>query len=234
MSARSAELAKYAANGFLATKLSFVNEIANIAQAVGADASAVLGSMALDPRIGRHYLRPGLGWGGSCFPKDTRAFQAIAAGSGYDFVVLRAAIEQNARQLSRFANAIEQALPCGGSVGLLGLAFKAGTSDTRESPAIALARRLISGGLNAVAYDPAVRELPDEPRLPVRRSVVEACQGADAVVIATEWPEFAEIDLVALRRVTRGDLLFDGRSLISPMKAASAGFRYRGVAGSGD
>lgn len=234
MSARSAELAKYAANGFLATKLSFVNEIANIAQAVGADASAVLGSMALDPRIGPHYLRPGLGWGGSCFPKDTRAFQAIAAGSGYDFVVLRAAIEQNARQLSRFASAIEQAVPSGGSVGLLGLAFKAGTSDTRESPAIALATRLISCGLNVVAYDPAVRELPAELRLPVRRSVVEACRGADAVVIATEWPEFAEIDLVALRPVTRGDLLFDGRSVISPMKATLAGFRYRGVAGSGD
>jgi len=234
MSARSAELAKYAANGFLATKLSFVNEIANIAQAVGADASAVLGSMALDPRIGSHYLRPGLGWGGSCFPKDTRAFQSIADGSGYDFVVLRAAIEQNARQLSRFATAIELAVPEGGRVGLLGLAFKAGTSDTRESPAIALATRLVSSGLNVVAYDPAVHQLPDELNVAVRDSVVGACRGADAVIIATEWPEFADIDLTALRPVTRGDLLFDGRSLISPMKATAAGFRYRGVAGTGD
>jgi UDPglucose 6-dehydrogenase len=234
MSARSAELAKYAANGFLATKLSFVNEIANIAQAVGADASAVLECMALDPRIGRHYLRPGLGWGGSCFPKDTRAFQAIADGSGYDFVVLRAAIEQNARQLSRFAIAIEQALPTGAAVALLGLAFKAGTADTRESPALALGRRLLAYGLTAAAFDPAVRELPEEPRIDVRCSIVEACRDADAVVIATEWPEFAEMDLAALRKVTRGDLLFDGRGLISPAKATRAGFRYRGVAGAGD
>jgi len=234
MSARSAELAKYAANGFLATKLSFVNEIANIAHAVGADASAVLGSMALDPRIGRHFLRPGLGWGGSCFPKDTRAFQVIAEGAGYDFVVLRAAIEQNARQLARFAKAIERAVPSRSTVGLLGLAFKAGTSDTRESPAIALARRLIRGGLNVVAYDPGVQQFPDEPRLSVRAALVEACADADAVVIATEWPEFAEMDLTALRLVTRGDLLFDGRNLISPARAALAGFRYHGVAGLGD
>ena len=234
MSARSAELAKYAANGFLATKLSFVNEIANVAQAVGADATAVLDSMALDPRIGKHYLRPGLGWGGSCFPKDTRAFQAIADGSGYDFVVLRAAIEQNERQLARFADSITHALPHGGRVGLLGLAFKAGTSDTRESPAIALAKRLMFSGLDLVAYDPAVRELPDDLHLPVRSSALDACAGADAVVIATEWPEFAELDLVALRAATRGDLLFDGRNLVSPMRATLAGFRHRGVAGGGD
>jgi UDPglucose 6-dehydrogenase len=231
MSARSAELAKYAANGFLATKLSFVNEIANIAEAVGADPTAVLESMALDPRIGSHYLRPGLGWGGSCFPKDTKAFQAIANGEGYDFVVLRAAIEQNARQLSRFAEAIERALPHDARVGLLGLAFKAGTSDTRESPAIALARQLIRRRVNVRAYDPAVRELPTEPDISVHSNIVDACEGADAVVIATEWPEFAETDLTALRAVTRGDLMFDGRSVISPIAATRAGFSYHGVAG---
>jgi UDPglucose 6-dehydrogenase len=231
MSARSAELAKYAANGFLATKLSFVNEIANIAEAVGADATAVLESMALDPRIGSHYLRPGLGWGGSCFPKDTKAFQAIANGEGYDFVVLRAAIEQNARQLSRFAEAIERALPHDARVGLLGLAFKAGTSDTRESPAIALARLLLRHRVQVRAYDPAVRELASEPGISVLSNIVEACEGADAVIIATEWQEFAETDLTALRAVTRGDLMFDGRSLISPIAAARAGFSYHGVAG---
>lgn len=234
MSARSAELAKYAANGFLATKLSFVNEIANIADAVGADATAVLGSMALDPRIGHHYLRPGLGWGGSCFPKDTRAFQAIANGSGYDFLVLRAAIEQNARQLARFANAIQQAVPTGSNIGLLGLAFKAGTADTRESPAVALAKMLIDGGLTTLAFDPAVRDLPQEPRVHIRASIVEACAEADAVVIATEWPTFSDIDLVGLRKITRGDLLFDGRSVLSPAAVTRAGFRYRGVAGFGD
>jgi|SRR5687768_4085599 len=231
MSAASAELAKYAANGFLATKLSFANEIANLAQAVGADASAVLGSMGLDPRIGSQFLRPGLGWGGSCFPKDTRALQAIADGMGYDFLVLKAAIDQNTRQLRGFASAIERALPDGESVGLLGLAFKAGTADTRESPAIALARLLLRAGFRVRAYDPAVRELPGDLGITLRPSAVDACDGADAVVIATEWPEFARIDLGSLRRATRGDLLFDGRSVITPGAAAAAGFRYAGPAG---
>jgi nucleotide sugar dehydrogenase len=231
MNAVSAELSKYAANGFLATKLSFANEIANLAQAVGADASSVLGSMGLDPRIGSQFLRPGLGWGGSCFPKDTRGLQTIADGLGYDFLVIRAAIEQNTRQLHGFAAAIERALTPGSSVGLLGLAFKAGTADIRESPAIALARLLAQSGYEVSAYDPAVRELPGEPKIRVRSAIVEACQAADAVVIATEWPEFAEIDLRALRTLTRGDLLFDGRSLISPVRAAAAGFRYAGPAG---
>jgi UDPglucose 6-dehydrogenase len=234
MSARSAELAKYAANGFLATKLSFVNEIANLAQAVGADASAVLASMGSDPRIGPHYLRPGLGWGGSCFPKDTRALKVIADGVGYDFVVLRAAIEQNTRQLCRFAAAIEVALPSGSEIGLLGLAFKAGTPDTRESPALALARLLIKSGRHISAYDPAVRTVPAEENVSLRSTILEACKGADGVVIATEWPEFAEMDLAALRRVTRGDLLFDGRDLIPPSRAVAAGFRYQGLSGFGD
>lgn len=234
MSARSAELAKYAANGFLATRLSYANEIAHLAELVGADASAVLDSMRLDPRIGSSYLRPGLGWGGSCLPKDAVALRAIAEGEGYDFVVLAAAIEQNARHVRGFARTIARAVPKRGRVGLLGLAFKAGTPDTRESPAITLARRLIRGGICVSAYDPAVAELPAEPDVLVRSTVLEACEGADAVVIGTEWPEFAALDLVALRHVTRGDLLFDGRNLVSPMTATAAGFRYRGVAGTGD
>ncbi len=231
MSARSAELAKYAANGFLATKLSFVNEIANLAQSVDADASAVLESMGFDPRIGAQHLRPGLGWGGSCFPKDTRALQAIADGVGYDFVVLRAAIEQNTRQLCRFAEAIEKDVPRASTVALLGLAFKAGTPDTRESPALALVRRLTHGGLHVSAYDPAVDALPADLGVRLRATAVEACAGADAIVVATEWPEFAEMDLVALRRAARGDLLFDGREVISPAKATAAGFRYYGISG---
>src|SRR5258705_2494040 len=230
MSAASAELAKYAANGFLATKLSFANEIANLAQAVGADAAAVLGSMGLDPRIGWQFLRPGLGWGGSCFPKDTRALQAIADGMGYDFLVLKAAIDQNARQLRGFAAAIERVLPHGSQVGLLGLAFKAGTADTRESPAVALAGLLLQAGLSVNAYDPAVPVLPAEPRINVRSTPAGACEAADAVVIATKWPEFAAMDLRAIRRATRGDLLFDGRSLIAPSSTTAAGFPYAGSA----
>src|SRR5207247_919751 len=157
------------------------------------------------------FLRPGLGWGGSCFPKATRALKAIADGMGYDFLVLKAAIEQNARQLRGFAAAIERELPQGATVGLLGLAFKAGTADTRESPAIALARLLLRAGLAVNAYDPAVREVAGDLKIRVHSTAAEACDAADAVVIATEWPEFAAIDLGAVRRLTRGDLLFDGR-----------------------
>ena len=231
MSARSAELSKYAANGFLATKLSFVNEIANLAESVGADATSVLGSMGFDPRIGPQHLRPGLGWGGSCFPKDTRALQAIADGVGYDFVVLRAAIEQNAQQLRRFAGAIRETVQPGGRIGLLGLAFKAGTPDTRESPAVALARALAGHGFEVRAYDPAVRDLPDVAGVALSSSCDDACRDADAVVIATEWPEFAVMDLGALRAMMRGDLLFDGRSVISHDDATAAGFRYCGLSG---
>jgi nucleotide sugar dehydrogenase len=234
MSARSAELAKYAANGFLATKLSYVNEIANLAQAVGADASAVLGSMGFDPRIGPDHLRPGLGWGGACFPKDTRALNAMADGAGYDFVVLRAAIEQNGRQLNRFAALIEVALQKGSTIALLGLAFKAGTADTRESPAVALATRLLRVGFSINSYDPAVRELPGEPDLVVCATAREACAEADAIVLATEWPEFAQLDLAMLRQVTRGNLLFDGRNLITPRAALEAGFRYCGLGDAAD
>ena len=228
---RSAELAKYAANGFLATKLSFVNEIANLADVVGADAAAVLRTMALDPRIGAGHLRPGLGWGGSCFPKDTRALAALAAGEGYDFIVLRAAIEQNNRQLAQFAYLIERETHADATIGLLGLAFKAGTADTRESPALALARRLARTGRRVNAYDPAIRSTPYAAISRVDSDAFAACAEADVVVVATEWPEFAALDLCALRQVTRGDLLVDGRAVIDPARAAAAGFRYRGVSG---
>jgi UDPglucose 6-dehydrogenase len=228
---RSAELAKYAANGFLATKLSFVNEIANLADVVGADAESVLQAMALDPRIGAGHLRPGLGWGGSCFPKDTRALAALAAGEGYDFIVLRAAIEQNNRQLAQFAETIERETRPDATIGLLGLAFKAGTADTRESTALALARRLARTGRRVNAHDPAVRSAPDPAISRVDPDAIAACTDADAVVVATEWPEFAALDLCALRLVTRGDLLVDGRAIVDPARAAAAGFRYRGVGG---
>ncbi|HEX9269223.1 MAG TPA: UDP-glucose/GDP-mannose dehydrogenase family protein [Candidatus Limnocylindria bacterium] len=226
---RSAELAKYAANGFLATKLSFVNEVANLADVVGADAGAVLRSMALDPRIGAGHLRPGLGWGGSCFPKDTRALAALAAGEGYDFIVLKAAIEQNNRQLAEFAGMIERETPAGPTIGMLGLAFKAGTADTRESSALALAERLAQTGKRVHAYDPAVRSVPCAAIARVDGDPLAACVDADAVVIATDWPEFASLDLPALRAVTRGDLIFDGRGMIDPARADAAGFRYRGT-----
>jgi UDPglucose 6-dehydrogenase len=227
MDARSAELAKYAANGFLATKLSFVNEIANLAVVVRADARSVMAAMALDPRIGPHHLRPGLGWGGSCFPKDTRALEAMANGNGYEFLVLKAAIEQNRRQLESLAHAITTRTSRNSRIGLLGLAFKAGTADTRESPAVALAHRLVLEGRRVRAYDPMVNEMsPSTPAIEVCKSALEAATGADAVVVATEWPEFALLDLKALRGVMSGVLLFDGRTIMDPNRVAEAGLDY--------
>lgn len=232
MDRRSAELAKYAANAFLATKLSFVNEIANVAASVGADIRSIAETLAADPRIGPSFLRPGIGWGGSCFPKDTRALAAFAAETGYEFLVLRAAIEQNNAQLRRFHQELAYELRGKGGIqiGLLGLAFKAGTADCRDSPATALAELLLAEGWSVAAYDPAVRASPLVPaRVRIVDSALEAARGADALVIATEWPDFAAADLGALRAAMRGDLLFDGRCIVDPEAAAAAGLRYRGV-----
>ena len=232
MDRRSAELAKYAANAFLATKLSFVNEIANVAASVGADIRSITDSLAADPRIGPSFLRPGIGWGGSCFPKDTRALATFAAESGYEFLVLRAAIEQNNAQLRRFHRELASELSGieGVRIGLLGLAFKSGTADCRDSPATALAELFLADGWSVAAYDPAVRASPLVPAgVRVVDSLLDAAQGADALVIATEWPDFATADFGALRAVMRGDLLFDGRCIIDPDTALAAGLRYRGV-----
>lgn len=230
MTARSAELTKYAANAFLATKLSFANEIANLAALAGADAHAVLGAVGLDPRIGRGHLSPSLGWGGGCLPKDTRALQALAAEHSYDFRVLSAAIEQNEHQITAFAHAIAGEAGAGGRIGLLGLTFKAGTVDTRESPALGLARRLVALRLSVVAYDPMLSEPPSgAPEMTLCADAFSACTDADVVAVATEWPVFSTLDLVRLRGVMRGDALFDGRGVIDRDRAESAGFRYWGV-----
>lgn len=233
MDRRSAELTKYAANAFLATKLSFVNEIANVAAHVDADIRAVTGALAADPRIGASYLRPGIGWGGSCFPKDTRALAVFAADSGYDLIVLRAAIEQNNLQLQRFFHLIGAEFRGreGVRIGLLGLAFKGGTSDCRESPAVALAELMVAEGWHVRAHDPGVRVAA--PPIPAEVEVVgtalEAARGADALVVATEWPEFASADLAALAAAMRGDLLFDGRCIMNPDATTAARLRYRGI-----
>ena len=229
---RTAELAKYAANAFLVTKLSFVNEIANLSAALGADVRQVLQVVGADPRIGSSFLRPGLGWGGSCFPKDTRALLEFALTTGYEFSILRAVVEQNNAQLLRFFHSILRGLDGipGPRIGLLGLAFKSGTGDCRESPAVALAQLLLERGFDVQAYDPAVSHLPsglDGVRL--CGSLQEVAQDADAIVIATEWPEFATADYADLRAVMRGDQLFDGRCIVDPDRARVAGLRYRGV-----
>jgi UDPglucose 6-dehydrogenase len=233
MDRRSAELTKYAANAFLATKLSYVNEIANIASVVGADIRAITHALGLDPRIAPAYLRPGIGWGGSCFPKDVRALQAFANHEGYDFTLLRAVIEQNNQQLHRFFALLEREFDGRSDVrvALLGLAFKGNTADTRESPAVALAKLMLARGWAVTAYDPAIRRaVPDLPTaVRLARSPQAAAVGADALVVATEWPEFASLDLPYLREVMRGDVVFDGRCIVDPAATTAAGLRYYGI-----
>lgn len=233
MDRRSAELTKYAANAFLATKLSFVNEIANVASHMNADIRAITSAIGADPRIGPGHLRPGIGWGGSCFPKDGRALAAFAAESGYELVVLRAAIEQNNLQLQRFFRMIAGEFDgrSDARIGLLGLAFKSGTSDCRDSPAVALAELMAAEGWSVRAFDPGVH--PGSKGVPSVVEIVDriehAAAGAHALVIATEWLEFASADYAALARLMDGDIVFDGRCILDPAAISMAGLRYRGI-----
>ena len=227
--AASAELTKYASNAYLATRLTFVNSIAHLAEAVGADIGDVLEALALDPRVGPHYLRPGPGYGGSCFPKDVRALVAAAAGQGLDLKLLRAVVEANDDQLDRVVAKVRAAVGEleGAVVGLLGLAFKGGTADTRSSPAVALAVRLVAAGARVRAYDPAARV--DLPGVEVVPDAVAAAAGADVVLVATEWPEFAALDPEALAAVMRGRVVVDARNLLDREAVARAGLEYRGL-----
>lgn len=226
----SAEMIKYASNSYLATRLSFANSIANLCEAVGADAADVLGGMGGDHRIGPHYLQPGPGYGGSCLPKDTRALLSIADRSGYDFVLLKAAIEVNDLQRRRIVDKVEEA--AGGSVDgvvicMWGLAFKADTDDVRESPAVDLAERLLASGAIVQAYDPQVKA--PVPGVKTAGDAVSAASGADVVLVATEWEEFREVDLSAVRRVMRGSTVVDARNLMDPRSVEAHRLSYVGV-----
>jgi UDPglucose 6-dehydrogenase len=227
--AASAELAKYAANAYLATRLTFVNAMAHLAEAVGADISDVLAALAFDPRIGPHYLRPGPGYGGSCFPKDLRALVAAAAGHGHDLKLLRAVVETNDDQLERVVAKVAAAAGGlqGKVVGLLGLAFKGGTADTRSSPAVALAQRLVAAGARVQAYDPAAR--PQLAGVELVAGAVAAAERADVVLVATEWEEFAALDPAALAAVMRGRVVVDARNLLDRETVTAAGLEYRGL-----
>jgi len=227
--AAAAELAKYATNAYLAMRLTFVNAVAHLSEAVGADAGDVLEALALDPRVGPQYLRPGPGYGGSCFPKDVRALVAAAATHGHDLKLLRAVVETNEDQLDRVVAKVRDAAGGleGKVVGLLGLAFKGGTADTRNSPAVALAVRLVAGGARLRAFDPAARV--DLPGVEAVADAVAAAAGADVLLVATEWPEFAALDPAALAAVMRGRVVVDARNLLDREAVAAAGLEYRGL-----
>ena len=233
----TAEMVKYASNAFLATKISFINEIANVCEQVGADVQTVARGMGLDHRIGPHFLQAGIGYGGSCFPKDVQALKQLAGNSGYHFQLLNAVIEVNALQKRRVVGKLKDRLGGlrGTTVALLGLTFKPQTDDLREAASIVLAGRLIHEGVTVRAYDPML-DAGDHPLFPgveICGEPLDALTGADAAVLVTEWPEFARLDWAAAAAAMARPLLIDGRNFVDPAVAAAAGFDYEGI-GLGD
>jgi UDPglucose 6-dehydrogenase len=232
----SSETIKYACNAFLAAKVSFVNSIANLCSAVGANATDVIAGMSFDHRIGADHLAPGPGWGGSCFPKDTQALLRVAEDHGYRFELLEASIRANDAQFDTVAGMVASAAGgdiSGVTVAALGLTFKAATDDLRDSPALSVLSRLAARKARLRAFDPS-RPSGGDPRLSglgleVCDDAYEAARGADVVVVLTEWPEFAELDLVHLAGVMAGRGLVDARNMIDPGAAKAAGLVYVGM-----
>jgi UDPglucose 6-dehydrogenase len=230
---KSAEMIKLASNAFLATKISFINEIANVCEETGADVVEVARGMGLDDRIGPKFLQAGIGFGGSCFPKDVAALKQLAGNSGYHFQLLNAVIEVNELQKRRVLAKLQKHLGSlvGKEIALLGLAFKPHTDDMREASSLVLTARLQAAGAHVRAYDPVAE---DEARKLIRgvelaSSAEEAIAGADAVVLVTEWPEFRALDLAGTAQAMRGTLLVDGRNFLDPVAVRAAGLTYEAV-----
>jgi UDPglucose 6-dehydrogenase len=232
-SPQSAEIIKHASNAFLALKISFINAVANLAENVDADIEDIAAGIGLDSRIGPKFLRAGLGYGGSCFPKDVAAFHWVAQQQGLNFHLLEEVRRINDAQRDVFFNKVRAALWTlrGKKLAALGLAFKGDTDDIRESPALEVIRRLLDAGACVTAYDPAAAEraqavLPPSDKMRYAANLYEAAVDADAVLILTDWKEFAEIDLVELNRAVRFPIVIDGRNLYKPQQMADHGFTY--------
>jgi UDPglucose 6-dehydrogenase len=224
----SSEMIKYANNAYLAARLTFANALANVCEAVGADVVDVIKGIGLDHRIGPHFLQPGPGYGGSCFPKDTAALIAVAADAGYDFQLLRAVIDADHEQRRRVAEKVRQA--AGGGlhrrrIAMWGVAFKAGTDDVRESPALRVARILQADGAEVVAYDPEAWS--DE--VTMAADPIAAVTDADVLLVATEWPEFATIDMALVAAAMKGHRVVDARNLLDSTAVRAAGLDYWGL-----
>jgi UDPglucose 6-dehydrogenase len=227
----SAEMIKLAANAFLMTRISFINEIANVCEAVGADVVQVAEGIGLDHRLGPHFLRAGIGFGGSCFPKDSLALKQLASNSGYHFQLLSAVIEVNELQKRRVISKLQKHLGKlrGKKVALLGLAFKAGTDDMREAPSIVLASRLLAEGAEVRAWDPVAKPGDLLQGVHMCDTVLEAVRDAHAAVIVTEWPELHGLAAPELRDAMARPLIVDGRNLLDPNATRAAGFAYEGI-----
>ena len=229
----SAEMIKLASNAFLATKISFINEIANVCEETGADVLEVAKGMGLDERIGPAFLRAGIGYGGSCFTKDVSALKQLAGNTGYHFQLLNSVIEVNELQKRRVTNKLEHHLDglVGKSIAMLGVAFKPDTDDMRGASSLVLAARLQAEGAKVRAYDP-IAETEARPLMPeveFASSAIEAVSGADAVVLVTEWPEFSQLDWSKVAEAMAGKLIVDGRNVLDPKALAAAGLTYEGI-----
>ncbi|HEY3865932.1 MAG TPA: UDP-glucose/GDP-mannose dehydrogenase family protein [Solirubrobacteraceae bacterium] len=229
----SAEMVKLASNAFLATKISFINEIANVCEETGADVVEVARGMGLDDRIGPKFLQAGIGFGGSCFPKDVDALKQLAGNSGYHFQLLTAVIEVNELQKRRVIGKLHKHLGplVGKRIALLGLAFKPNTDDMREASSLVLSARLNADGASVSAYDPVAEEQARKlvSGIDFADSPLAAVAGADAVVLVTEWPEFIDLDWSAAAQTMRGRLVIDGRNALSPEAVRAAGLVYEGI-----
>src|SRR5712692_8582835 len=225
----SAEMIKLAANAFLTTRISFINEIANVCELVGADVVDVAKGIGLDHRLGSHFLRAGVGWGGSCFGKDVSALKQLAGNSGYHFQLLAAVIEVNELQKRRVIQKLEKHVGKlrGKTVALLGLAFKPNTDDMREAPSLVLASRLLAEGAEVRAWDPVAE--PELQGVTLCDTPLEAVTGADAAVIVTEWPQLKQLASEEVRSAMRHPLIIDGRNLLDPAAVRAAGFAYEGI-----
>ena len=229
----SAEMIKYAANAFLAARLSFVNALAAVCEVVEANVFDVVDGLGSDSRIGTQFLQPGPGWGGSCFPKDTKALLKIAQDNGYDFELLAGVISANESQFDRIAARITtdvEAVSKTPIVAIWGLTFKSGTDDLRESPSLKIIDRLISGGVAIQAYDPTqVDSVHNSKQVKYATSALAACEGADLLAVFTEWEEFSSIDPKSVASKLRNLLVFDGRNMLNEQLWVKAGFTYKGI-----
>jgi len=227
----SAEMIKLAANAFLMTRISFINEIANVCEATGADVVKVAEGVGMDRRLGPHFLRAGIGYGGSCFPKDSLALKQLASNSGYHFQLLAAVIEVNELQKRRVVGKLERRLGSlrGKRIALLGLAFKPGTDDMREAPSLVLAARLQAEGAEVSAWDPVANAADQLDGVEIADSPLGALEGADAAVIVTEWPELRELDWAEAGVRMRNRLVVDGRNMLDPASLRALDFEYEGI-----
>src|SRR5208282_971704 len=232
-STKSSEIIKHASNAFLAMKISFINAVSNLCEAADANVEEVARGIGLDSRIGPRFLRPGIGYGGSCFPKDVAAFRSVAEQMGVDFSLLNEVEKINVAQKKRFLSKVRSALWTlrGKKLAVLGLAFKGGTDDIRESPAIDLVEMLLAEGCSVVAYDPAAMqraqaELPASPHLHYAQDAYAAAADADALLVLTDWREFAALDLKRLYTAMRYPIVVDGRNLFDPRTMQQHGFTY--------